>query len=220
MIMNRINRKNKNKHGFTLIEALVAISILMIAIASPMAITQKGLSAAELSKDEMTASFLAEDGIEAVKNVRDDIALNASLGDGTDWLKGNPNNPSYSLMNCLCPGGEANCTNFPTSNYCNIDTKTLFVYANNVIPDPSRMEIVRDASGNFQYFGVGIPVGQTVQPSIFSRYINVVPAPSSSNQNQNEAEVNVVVKWSEASGQQSVTLSDFIYNYSANVAQK
>jgi prepilin-type N-terminal cleavage/methylation domain-containing protein len=32
------------KSGFTLIEALVAISILMIAIASPMQLAQKGLS--------------------------------------------------------------------------------------------------------------------------------------------------------------------------------
>lgn len=69
----------KNKKiisGFTLIEALVAISLLMIAISSPIMLAQKGLSSSILSRDQMIASFLAQDGIEAVKNIRDEIAIN------------------------------------------------------------------------------------------------------------------------------------------------
>ncbi len=187
----------KKEKGFTLIEALVAISILLIAIATPMSIAQKGLSDAEISKDEATASFLAEDAIEAVKNIRDNTALKAETDSTvTDWLS----------------GLDDNCV----SSYCNIDTRDLNVLAYNPQDpnsNPSQMEIARDTSGNFLYFVPLIsnpPVGES--PSIFSRYINIIPNPSSSN--PNEAEVNVKVSWQSPGGSQSVIISDFIYNYS------
>lgn len=72
--MYKINKKIIS--GFTLIEALVAISILMIAISSPIMLAQKGLSSSILSRDQMIASFLAQDGIESIKNLRDEIAIN------------------------------------------------------------------------------------------------------------------------------------------------
>lgn len=74
---------NKNKRGFTLIEALVAISILMVAVASPMVIAQKGLSSAVFSKDQMIAYYLAQDAMELIKNLRDANGLG-----GREWLDG------------------------------------------------------------------------------------------------------------------------------------
>ena len=56
---------SKANSAFTLVEALVAISILMIAIASPMTLAQKGLSTATQSKDQMIAAFLAQ-GMDAL----------------------------------------------------------------------------------------------------------------------------------------------------------
>jgi prepilin-type N-terminal cleavage/methylation domain-containing protein len=73
----------KNKRGFTLIEALVAISILMVAVVAPITIAQKGLSSAIYTKNQMIASYLAQDAIEYVKNKRDENILNDK-----DWLEG------------------------------------------------------------------------------------------------------------------------------------
>ena len=67
---NKIFSKLKLTAGFTLVEALVAISILMVAVASPMVIAQKGLNSANYSRDQMTATFLAEDALEFIKNFR------------------------------------------------------------------------------------------------------------------------------------------------------
>jgi type II secretory pathway pseudopilin PulG len=75
--------KRKLVCGFTLLEALVAISILMVAVVSPITIAQKGLSSASYSKSQMIASYLAQDAIEYVKNVRD----NNKLANESDWLK-------------------------------------------------------------------------------------------------------------------------------------
>lgn len=61
--------------GVTLLEALVAISILMVAVATPITIAQKGLSSATYSKNQMIASYLAQDAIEYIKNKRDEVSI-------------------------------------------------------------------------------------------------------------------------------------------------
>lgn len=78
--MNNIKQLKLNK-GFTLLEALVAISILMVAVAAPITIAQKGLSSAVYTKDQMIASYLAQDVIEYIKNKRDEVAINNNY----DW---------------------------------------------------------------------------------------------------------------------------------------
>jgi prepilin-type N-terminal cleavage/methylation domain-containing protein len=65
-----------HSQGFTLVETLIAITILMIAIASPLVIASKGLTAALISRDQMIASLLAQESIEIVKNIRDNNFIN------------------------------------------------------------------------------------------------------------------------------------------------
>lgn len=57
--------------GFTLIETLVAISLLSIAITAPMSLTSQSLSSAYYARDQITAYNLAQEGLEAVRAVRD-----------------------------------------------------------------------------------------------------------------------------------------------------
>ena len=57
--------------GFTLIETMVAISILMVAIVAPMSLAAQSLSAAYYARDQITAFYLAQEGIEVVRSVRD-----------------------------------------------------------------------------------------------------------------------------------------------------
>ncbi len=83
------------KNGFTLVETLVAISILLITIVGPMTIAQKGIQNAYFATEQVTAVFLAQEAIEAVRELRDNAALDAydrstdgggSPGDTEDWL--------------------------------------------------------------------------------------------------------------------------------------
>lgn len=68
--------------GFTIIETLVAIAILMISIVGPLTIAHKGLLAALYAHDQVTASYLAQDAMEYIKNVRDNNLINRP----EDWL--------------------------------------------------------------------------------------------------------------------------------------
>jgi prepilin-type N-terminal cleavage/methylation domain-containing protein len=64
--------------GFTLIETLVAISLLSIAIVAPMSLTSQSLSAAYYARDQITAFNLAQEGLEAVRAIRDGQILRIS----------------------------------------------------------------------------------------------------------------------------------------------
>ncbi len=66
--MKYIKFKKSYSSGFTIIETLVAITILMIAIAGPITIAKKGLNASLYARDQVTASFLAQDMMESIKN--------------------------------------------------------------------------------------------------------------------------------------------------------
>jgi prepilin-type N-terminal cleavage/methylation domain-containing protein len=63
--------KQKEKNGFTLIETLVAISLLMLALVAPMTLAAQSLAAAYYSRSQITGFYLAQEGIEVVRSVRD-----------------------------------------------------------------------------------------------------------------------------------------------------
>ena len=63
--------------GFTLIESLVAITIVTLAISGTMVTASSAVIAADISRDQLTASYLAQEGIEYVRWMRDNYYLSA-----------------------------------------------------------------------------------------------------------------------------------------------
>ena len=76
-------------YGFTLVETLVAVSVLVVAVAAPMTLAAKSLLTAFYAKDQITASYLAQEAIELVRNQRDQNFIRILQGDSTAaWLDG------------------------------------------------------------------------------------------------------------------------------------
>ena len=75
--MMSIKRKKNvsGKRGFTLLETLVAISILVFAITATFTAAQSSLSVSIDSRDRITAYYLAQEAVELVRNVRDENSL-------------------------------------------------------------------------------------------------------------------------------------------------
>lgn len=90
----------KSSRGFTLVETLVAIAILMIAIVGPFYMLQQAITSANTARDQLIASSLAQEGVEYVYFVRN----NNFLG-GRTWNTG--------LTGC---SGAAGCTVDPIRN--------------------------------------------------------------------------------------------------------
>ena len=69
--------------GFTLIETMVAVTILTIAISGALFIANSAIIAALVSRDQLTASYLAQEGIEYVRLMRDNEYLVSYHAGGT-----------------------------------------------------------------------------------------------------------------------------------------
>lgn len=68
--------------GFTLIETLVAITLLSVAIVAPMALTAKSLASAYYARDQITAFYLAQEAVESVRAIRDAQILQIAQSTG------------------------------------------------------------------------------------------------------------------------------------------
>ena len=80
------------KQGFTLIETMIAITVMLIAVVAPMSLAQDGVTAARLAQDQIVAFYLAQEGVELVRNMRDYNKLNASFA---------PNQLDGALADCV-----------------------------------------------------------------------------------------------------------------------
>ncbi len=82
------NSLKKYSAGFTLVETLVAISILSLVTTATLTAVQSALTNTNTTKDKITAFYLAQEGMEFIKNIRDENTLNILNGAGTSWLAG------------------------------------------------------------------------------------------------------------------------------------
>ncbi len=110
---SKVKKIIHNKKGFTLIETMVAITVLLLAIVSPLTLTKQGVASTRYAKNQITAFFLAQDAIEFIRNVRDSNFLS-----GANWLSG--------LEDCV-------------NSYCSVDVTTSDISSCSVDCDSMRM---------------------------------------------------------------------------------
>jgi type II secretory pathway pseudopilin PulG len=81
--MKKFLKQKNRQNGFTLVEALIAIAIFTMSILALMSVLGSGIADTNYAKQKMIASYLAEEGIESVRNVRDNYLL---YGTGSNWV--------------------------------------------------------------------------------------------------------------------------------------
>jgi len=70
--------------GFTLVEVLVSITLLLLVIVGPMQILTRANHSTAFATEQMTAWFLAQEGLELAQNGRDGYLLQYFKGDIPD----------------------------------------------------------------------------------------------------------------------------------------
>jgi prepilin-type N-terminal cleavage/methylation domain-containing protein len=80
ILLNQMTKRyfkkvHKSNSGFTLVETLIAISIFSVSIIAFMSILGGGISDTSYVKTKIIASYLAQEGIEYVRNMRDNYVL-------------------------------------------------------------------------------------------------------------------------------------------------
>ncbi|MCX5711452.1 MAG: prepilin-type N-terminal cleavage/methylation domain-containing protein, partial [Candidatus Omnitrophica bacterium] len=80
-----MKKKNELNKAFTLVETLVAISIFSASILGLLAILSQGISDTGYAKKKMTADYLAQEGIEYLRNMRDTFVLYNATDSQHGW---------------------------------------------------------------------------------------------------------------------------------------
>lgn len=77
-----------NKRGFTLLELLVSIFILSVGILGAYIAIQKSASIANYANSRLTAAYLAQEGIEIIRNIKDTNLLEGLTDSDIEWNDG------------------------------------------------------------------------------------------------------------------------------------
>lgn len=64
-------KQNKNRTGFTLLEVIAAIFVITVGVIGGMSAVQRTITLISISTSRLTAAYLAQEGIEMVRNIRD-----------------------------------------------------------------------------------------------------------------------------------------------------
>ena len=192
--------------GFTLIETVVAVAILIAAIVGPVTLIAHSLFSASFSRNDLIGTNLAQEGIELFRAVRDNNILCASLGGTMNWRKdpsgGGPLIGYYeidpvSTTALSCGSGSIN-TPMPSAR--------TFLTCN--------MPIKIDANGLYSYVS-GTPSGMTRCVRVCSPP-NAAPCSAAANGDipaSDQMEIISTVSWSERGTAKSVTLRTRLYNW-------
>ncbi len=197
-----------------MVEALVAITVLMIGVIGPLSLLANAITNANYAKNQITAFFLAQEGQELVINQRDQNILNG-LNSGDPGTGGTANG-SYWLTGGATGNGFRECIDRNANNTTNVKVCYIDAYdsisAGNVFKSCQENGIdgqcpnLKLKNGFYGYQADGTP-------TIFNRQIQIVPNQNPDPNNESEALVKVTVTWKERSLTRSFTLKSVIYRY-------
>ena len=181
----KIKKENK---GFTLIETLVAVMIFTSSVLALIAILSTSLSTIVHIKQKVIGTYLAQEGIEYIRNMRDSYVIYEK--DDTGWA-------SFKDKISLCI----------TPNYCGIDnlkpprqSNSLFQCTTATPSIPSTCQLyIKD--GNYN-----IKTGGSVD-SGFTRKIEI------ENITNDEIKIISTVLWKSGSSDKSISFSENLFNW-------
>ena len=191
--------------GFTLIETLVAVAVLMGAIVGPVALIRHSLFSTSFSRNDLIANNLAQEGIELFRVIRDNNILCASLGGVTAWNvipDGSGSSGYYevdavSSVNLACGAGSINAP-LPLSRTaltCNTPLQA-------------------DVNGLYSYDpGTATNFTRCIRTCSPPDAVPCTATPDSDIQGIDQMEIISTVSWTERDVAKSVTLRDRLYNW-------
>ncbi len=145
---------NNKQSGFSLVETLVAVSLLLIIIVGPMSISAKTAKSANFATEQTQAFFLAQEGLELAQKARDDFRLRHYLDNSSgsylsdSWVsfKGDSNyTPCFAAAGCGLYWGNGSSGSMSAPKNCTTLSNCL-IYKNNTVN--SRSLFTHDFSGN------------------------------------------------------------------------
>lgn len=186
--MFRLNEKNL-PDGFTIIESLVAITILIVGVLGPMTAATRGITDGYYAGNQLVATYLAQEGVElVVAKYRNNLDLS------NDWLLG--------LGNC------------ETANGCNFidafnpfSSVALCQSSNNFADCQMRYN---SATGFYEKYD---SISSDQEGLIVTRLIKLTKTTDAgSPPYDKELKIEVTINWQDKLQPRNLTLVDYLYN--------
>lgn len=176
--------------GFTLIETLVALSIFSLSIVALIVAAGQGVSNFQTIKARLTASYLAQEGVELVHNIRD-----TEITSGGDWNSF----VSSTVFDCVIPN--------PNSVGCTIDA----------VFNPSVITVLPCGISSCAPLKYSDPIGYNYGSSspiatIFERIISVEII------GVNEIKVKSTVNYTVGGTTSQIVMSEILTNWIGNIS--
>lgn len=194
-----ISKKQQSERGFTIVEVLVAITIFSIAVAGVITASAQGGINVNAARNRLTATYLAQEGVELMRAKRDSYVISASTYTA-GWAT-------------FVADATAACTNVGPCDIDVSDTTTTVpgtsaAYGFRFITCASSSCVLsRDTSTSaFGYYAHG-----SGTPTMYTRRITVVPLPNMTA--PNELEITSTVSWNEGTAAQSITVNESVFNW-------
>ncbi len=190
-----LKQKNNKNRGFTLVETLVAISIFTMSVLSLMVVLSNGIANTTYAKKKITAEYLAQEGIEEIRNMRDTYMLySGTAQDGWDAFKGPLNN------NCASPNAPGGCyfnnADLVFNNFSMPMADVQLVPCKILSCPPLKYD---DTNGKYEY-----------DSGINSGFIRQITATQISI---DEIKITSTIFWTQGSGKYNVSFSEDLFNW-------
>lgn len=177
--------------GFTLLETLVALILIVSAIVGPFTLATRGIFNAKFAKNKLVALNLAQEGMEIVRHLRDTNVIN-----GNDWRG----------LSCPVP---AVCSRIDDGEF-NVDASNSLPGQANALQGGVITPLLSNpATGLFDRQS-----GDATSPS-FTRTVAITSGAQSDPEvpTADQMMVVVTVQWSESGVNRDISLRELFYNW-------
>ncbi len=172
----------KDNKGFTLIETMIAVFILVIAMNALLGLISSSLFSARYAKNNIVANYLVQEVIDYIRNDRDSIAFQQISEPSGGWANFQAKySACFTAEGCeIEPAKLANninvCTVPPSGNFGTLDCKILNY---------------DDTGSGKNFYTYENPIGST--PSNFKRQVTM--SLNTTIPNADELDIKVTVEW-------------------------
>lgn len=196
---------SEQRAGFTLLETVVALGVILAAVVGPVSLITRGLFNFSLSKDQVIAANLAQEGVELIRLIRENNLACDELNGSAQWQWNH--DPRGGEMTRLRVGVDAGNVSDPVS--CGSNT-LFFPHLSSSCSGHLRFE--PDAKlprgGMYGYTG-------SIE-TIFSRCVDISRPPDSPTAGipgVDQMDVVSTVTWDEHGNPRSLLLRERLYNW-------
>jgi len=177
-------RNKIQKHGFTLLETLVALAVFSLAVWGPVNLALYSMRVSHYARNQVIAFYLAQEAIEYVRNVRDTNALR-----GEEWF--NEKNPMPKIKQCI--------DTYPAGGCC------IDVYSDEIKnwSDPQCGKIQFDNTSKRYNYDTG-------PDTPFSRHVWIE---TPFNTHDYEAQITVEMSWDDIFFTKSFLIQEHVFDW-------